>query len=186
MRRELYAQCFEELIRQTLLNSLERGLLLLRWERIRLHHLGFHIPLNLNSHANESKSGSGMSSDWLYMQQRPFMNRALHLVTGDTGPDILILLLVVVLVVMMMTMMTMLSTLLSMVILQASSESRTGQGRTGSPRETTWGETRATKIMNIMLMKREYYLWPGWLCSIEAWDRGAKHRKGNARYKVVS
>ena len=30
VRRELYAQCFEELIRQTLLNSLERGLLLLR------------------------------------------------------------------------------------------------------------------------------------------------------------
>ena len=30
VRRELYAQCFEELIRQTLLSSLERGLLLLR------------------------------------------------------------------------------------------------------------------------------------------------------------
>ena len=30
MRRELYAQCFEELIRQTLISSLERGLLLLR------------------------------------------------------------------------------------------------------------------------------------------------------------
>ena len=30
VRRELYAQCFEELIRQTLISSLERGLLLLR------------------------------------------------------------------------------------------------------------------------------------------------------------
>ena len=30
VRRELYAQCFEELIRQSLLSSLERGLLLLR------------------------------------------------------------------------------------------------------------------------------------------------------------
>ena len=30
VRRELYAQCFEELIRQSLISSLERGLLLLR------------------------------------------------------------------------------------------------------------------------------------------------------------
>ena len=30
VRRELYAQCFEELIRQSLLSNLERGLLLLR------------------------------------------------------------------------------------------------------------------------------------------------------------
>ncbi len=32
VRRELYAQCFDELIRQCTINCTERGLLLLRWE----------------------------------------------------------------------------------------------------------------------------------------------------------
>ena len=138
VRRELYAQCFEELIRQTLLNSLERGLLLLRWER-RLHYFGFLLPLNLNSHANESNSGWGMSSDWLYMQQRPFMNRALHLVTGDTQPAILKLMFMV----MLLTMMTILSTLLNVDDNQGKQLKQNRAGQRGKPTRNNlrWNQT---------------------------------------------
>ena len=34
MRRELYSQCFDELIRQSTINCVERGLLMLRVSRI--------------------------------------------------------------------------------------------------------------------------------------------------------
>ena len=42
VRRELYAQCFDELIRQTTITCVERGLLLLRW-----HHISSYSRLFL-------------------------------------------------------------------------------------------------------------------------------------------
>ena len=54
MRRELYAQCLDELIRQTTITCVERGLLLLRLRdesRITLH--AYMVTSNSNNGANQ-------------------------------------------------------------------------------------------------------------------------------------
>ena len=54
VRRELYAQCLDELIRQTTITCVERGLLLLRLRdesRITLH--AYMVTSNSNNGANQ-------------------------------------------------------------------------------------------------------------------------------------